>query len=297
MAVQQRAPSFPKMLWGVSLAMGWLVLYGQCPALAQAAKVPGEADKLHVVLLVDGTDKVIGGGDKHDVAAMKSIISGTIGKDPKRVVYHDLTGKNRVTGKYWTGPEVLKNLQALKIGPNDNVLVYHSGHGNMADHKHPEASHNLAIDGGWIERKAIVAAVQAKKPRGLIVLTDCCSNFTDSKESFVSLDPAKPNAATVRNLLLKTTGFVSITAAEDGHTAESGWVGDNPAHAGSCFTVAITRLWFRQNETFGTWKDFFPKLRQETYVVSSHRHRARAFHLGDPLIIPPAAAAMPKRDV
>jgi hypothetical protein len=138
----------------------------------------------------------------------------------------------------------------------------------------------LTIDGGQLERKALVAAAQTHALRALIVLTDCCSSYMNSA---VSLDNSRPNTNTVRNLLLKAQGFVSITAADDGREAQTGWVGDNPANAGSCFTVALTRLWYRQNVTFSNWKSFFSTLRQETYQVSSHRHLARAFHLGDPI--------------
>jgi hypothetical protein len=60
--------------------------------------------------------------------------------------------------------------------------------------------------------------------------------------------------------------------------------------AGSAFTVALTRLWYRQDVTFTTWRQFFSKLRPETNTASAGQHRARAFHLGDETPAAPPAA-------
>jgi hypothetical protein len=279
----------PKAALASTLAMA-AVLLARVPASAQTDGTrPAEAARLHVIYLAAGADANIGSADKQDIDAMKHIITSTIGRDVKRVSTHDLTGKRRSTGKFWTGQEVLKYIANLKIGPNDNIFIFHSGHGGIANRRRPEETQVLTIDGGNLERKALMKAVADKGPRALILLTDCCSTYMDSP---VSLDEevGDPNARTVANLLLRPTGLISITAADDGQMAQTGWVGDNPANAGSCFSVAMTRLWYRQNVTFNTWKEFFPRLRQETFRVSSSRHRARAFHLGDPLPAPANAA-------
>src|SRR5262249_32622937 len=113
-----------------------------------------------------------------------------------------------------------------------------------------------------------------------------CSSYMDSP---VALDNETPNTKTVRNLLLKTSGIVSITAAQDGKEAKAGYKGANPGHAGSAFTVALTRLWYRHDVTFTTWKEFFPRLRDETRQASGGQHQARAFRLGTP-VVPPSPA-------
>lgn len=269
-------PSLRKIFLPAGLAAA-LVALQAVNALADAKpNRPAEADKLHVVLLVAGADSNIGNADVQDVHAVKHAVETAFANDHKRLVLHDLTHKNPKTGKFWTGGEILQYLRNMKVGPNDNVLVFHSGHGGIANRKQPEASHILTVDGGQIARKDVVQAVEAHKPRALILLTDCCSSYMDSP---VSLDNEEVNVKTVRNLLLRPAGFISITAAQDGKEATASFKGTNPGHAGSAFTVALTRLWYRQDVTFSTWKAFYPKLRAETQQASGGQHAARAFHL------------------
>src|SRR5205807_4895546 len=121
-----------------------LALQALAPAFAQPeSKHPAEADKVHVVLLVAGADSNIGNADMADVAAMRHAISASFASDKKRVVFHDLTGKNPATGRHYTGPEIVGRLKKMKVGNNDTVLVFHSGHGGINDKNRPEASHGL----------------------------------------------------------------------------------------------------------------------------------------------------------
>jgi hypothetical protein len=125
--------------------------------------------------------------------------------------------------------------------------------------------------------------VLAAKPRGLIILTQCCSGY-EGRGLQPALDSARakpevPNNRTVRNLVLGLAGVVSITAADDGKTSWTGWNGPNPGQAGCGFTVAMVRLWYRHDVTFTTWKQFFPVLRSETGKASNGQQFARAFEL------------------
>jgi hypothetical protein len=270
------APASPRKIT-VGAGLAALLALQAAQALADnPPNRPAEADNVHVVLLVAGADSNIGNADVQDVRAVKHAVETAFAGEAKRLHIHDLTHKNPKTGKFWTGPEIVQYLRNLKDGPNDNVLVFHSGHGGIKDRKHPEDSHILTVDGGPIARKDIVKAVQAHQPRALILLTDCCSSYMDAP---VSLDNEEVNVKTVRNLLLRPAGLVSITAAQDGKEATATFKGTNPGHAGSAFTVAMTRLWYRHDVTFSTWKAFYPKLREETKQASGGQHQARAFRL------------------
>ena len=274
-----------KLLLAATVTAALLALQIFTPAFAQPGpKYSAEADKVHVVLLVAGADSNIGNADMADVAAMRHAISASFASDRKRVVFHDLTGKNPATGRHYTGPEILARLKRMKVGSNDTVLVFHSGHGGISDKKHPEASHVLTVDGGQVNRIDIMNTVLAHQPRALIILTDCCSSFMGSQ---VSLTDETVNTKTVRNLLLRPVGVISITAAEDGKEAQASYKGTNPANAGSAFTVALTRLWYRHDVTFTSWKTFFPMLRQETKAASGGTHQARAFRLSETLVSAP----------
>jgi Caspase domain len=268
-----------------------LALQAFSPLWAQCnASRTGEADKLHVVLLVAGHDGGIGNADLKDIAAMKHTMDAAFANDNGRVVYHDLTGINDDTGNVYTAAEILAYLRGMEIGKNDNVLVFHSGHGAITDRDRPEDSHVLLVDGGKLARKDIRDILSAKSPRSLMILTDCCSAFVGGPAGFAGgrglvAGPAV-NVATVRNLLLKASGIVSITAAEDGTNAIANFTGDNPGQAGSAFTVALTRLWYRVDVTFTSWEQMFPELRAETHLASGGVHQARAFEISTNAVVP-----------
>jgi hypothetical protein len=267
---------------GGALATLLLALGTLSPAWAQPGPgVPAEADKLHVVLLVDGSD---GNGPAclKDVEGMRAALEAAFAKDPQRLVLHDLAGKNPKSGKLYTPAEVMQYLMGLKVGKNDNVLVFHSGHGGILDRKGPEASFVLTIDRGKLYRLEIQKVLQESQPRAVICLTDCCSSFVREQAAAngqaLQLAPAF-NAATIRNLLLRPVGLVSVTAAEDGTAGIAAYYGPNPGQAGSAFSVALLRLWYGET-TYDSWEQFFPALRTETGAASNGSHFARAFHLG-----------------
>jgi hypothetical protein len=251
----------------------------------ESVVAPGkpEADKVHLVLLIAGADSNIGSADVKDVASVRKALVAAFAKDKERLAVHDLTPKNPKTGKYYTGDEVINSLKSTNIGKNDTVFVYHSGHGGIDDPKNPEGTHVLTIDGGTVRRKAIIDTVKLKQPRLLLILTDCCSTFT-SLPLEAAIEGGKPganklNIQTVRDLMLKGVGIASITAADDGKSGIASFYGSNPGEAGSAFTVAMMRLWYRQDKSYTTWGQMFPDLREETGKASGGAHYARAFQL------------------
>jgi hypothetical protein len=275
------------------LALGLAVLALAAPALGaqgtapapkpQANRGPDEADKLHVVLLVFGHKGGISAACQKDCKGLKAALEAAFADDAHRLVIHDLTVKNPKTGKVYSSAETLAVIESLNPGGNDNVLVFQSGHGSIGDRNSPELSQRLMMDGGSLTRAQIQRPLEARKPRGIIFLTDCCSGFTKKQGApkatgFVSA--AAPNLQTIRNLMLRARGVVSITAAEDGKLASASYRGANPGKAGSAFTVAMLRLWFA-GETYTSWEQFFPALKKETGLASGGRHSARAFRLPD----------------
>jgi hypothetical protein len=267
--------------FGIALAA--LALAAFSPASAQPAKkkFPPEADKIHLVLLVWGYSDNIGSPCLNDCKGVKATLEASLEKG--RLAVHDFTGKNPKTGQFFTPKEVLDGIKSMKIGKNDTVFVYHSGHGEIGDRQQPEASHLLFIDKGQIGRMQIQRPIEIMQPRAIIFLTDCCSAFREFRSASDDGRQAQggngPNVKTVRNLLLKPVGIVSITAAEDGKLAIAAFKGANPGKAGSAFTVAMLRLWYDQTVTHTNWEQFFPILKAETGKASGGAHFARAFEI------------------
>lgn len=264
----------------VALAMS---LQTFSPAQAQVGKgqYPDEADKIHLILLVAGYSDGIGGPCLNDCKAIKATLEASLTK--KQLAVYDFTGKNPKTDQWYTPKEVIETVKGMRVGKNDSVFIYHSGHGEIGDRKQPEASHRLFIDKGQITRMQLQKPIEAMQPRSIIFLTDCCSNFREFKAADGGVRELQgasgPNVKTVRNLMLRPVGVVSITAAEDGRSAIATYKGPNPAKAGSAFTVAMLRLWYNQDATYASWEQFFPVLKTETGKASGGQHLARAFQI------------------
>jgi hypothetical protein len=263
---------------------------------ARVRPLPTEADKVHVVLLVFGNKGGISAACQKDCKGLRAALETAFADDAERLVFYDLTAKNPKTGKVYTRDETLAVIKGLEVGPNDNVLVFQSGHGAIGNRNDPEMSHQLMMDGCTLTRAQVQRPIEARKPRGILFLTDCCSGISKrpapvSTPEFVSL--VGPNVETIRNLVLRPAGIVSITAADDGKLASASFRGANPGKAGSAFTVALLRLWY-SDTTYDSWPQFFPALRVETGKASGGAHLARAFQLNDGSVMAQYSRTLPR---
>jgi hypothetical protein len=301
-------PGLAAMLLGLCLAGSTLAAP---PGQGQQA-YPAEASKVHVIYLVNNHGDSFGIACQKDCDGLRATLNQGFGIYQNRLVHHDLTRGNPLTGRPLTQAEMQDYINSIRLGSNDIAVVFVSSHGRMADLAQPEASHyfqvtdrvptpqpkqrpdpavcELELRRGWVQ-----STLLAQNPRAVIILSDCCSAFNPRPPMAgvrgFDLDRPTPNAATVQSLFLRVTGLVSITAADDNRCGIVGYSGANPGNAGSAFTVAMLRLVYDQGHTYSTWGGFFPTLREETYRASSDvpnatPHRARAFHLGgSPLAI------------
>jgi hypothetical protein len=236
-----------------------------------AAKVTAQADKLHVILVGYTRPDKVGTACQKDILAMKHHLETVFAREKGRLVVHNLMGDR------WSGAKVMDYLRALKVGQNDNVLFYHSGHGGIYSPSHPEKSQVLQLNSGNLFRGHVTDLLKGKHPRGLIILTDCCSNFP--RELPILAQPNPLNAESVRNLFLRMRGLVSITAAKDGQSASSQSQGINLTGARSAFTVALFQELSKTDRVFTSWQDLSASLSDRTNLVSGGQHRPRTFSM------------------
>ncbi|MFO0867039.1 MAG: caspase family protein [Gemmataceae bacterium] len=250
-------------------------------ALPQIAS--DEADKVHVVLLVYGKDGEFGAACRKDVNAFAKMLDQGFEQKANRLEFHDYTGLNPTSFRSWTPKEVLADLGQMQVGNNDAIVLYHSGHGMIVEPKVPESSQIVLTDEGPIQRGDLLRVLGAKRPRGLVLLTDCCSSYPDGATArHAARANVLCNARTVQALFLRIRGLISITAAEPGDGATPAHVGSNPGQACSAFTVALLRLMY-QERAYASWTELYPSLQQETADASSLQgtplHRAYAFRM------------------
>jgi len=251
---------------------------------AQAATpTPSEVRRVHILLVIDtqgNNSQALGldldGANVHRVLAEK-------------LYRQRLT--QRCTLKTLSGPDVtpdnvLAYYRTLKTGPSDGLLFYYTGHGQTTK----EGEHALYMNGGQLKRADLRAAMALRKPRLLIVLTDCCASYEGATASANSktvaavspgepigasvLAPARPgqaNGTTLRDLLFRHQGVVDINAVRTGDFAYG-----NRTLGGSFFTVALTSLlaapvarFDTNHDRFVEWREFFPLLQRGTREVAA----------------------------
>lgn len=130
----------------------------------------GEATRVRILLVVD----------THGFAAKENGFA--FDKDSmKRVIKEALRDQNledRYTldildGNDAAPQKVLDYYRDLKLEPGEALLCYYSGHGGTAN----GSGHFLDLKAGRLSRDALRKAMEAKKARLMVLLTDCCANF------------------------------------------------------------------------------------------------------------------------
>jgi hypothetical protein len=128
-----------------------------------------EAKRLRVLIAVDTHDQM-GLAWGIDGANMREILKGTLKKQnlDSRVTI------DMFTGKEVTPENILAYYQGLNAGPDDAMLFYYSGHGGF----HLKRGHFMALHYGHLFRADLIVAMKKNNPRLMVLLTDCCANFS-----------------------------------------------------------------------------------------------------------------------
>ena len=316
----------------LAVAMRRILAAFLVPALLFCSNVPGahgqqpkEAERVHFLLATDTRDasaKTLGLDLDRD--NMKKIIGDSMkacgyqegSKGKYTITVHDATQMSEKM--------VLDHYRKLKVGDNETLVFYFTGHGGF----YPEKGHLLAmrnfynLGGGkqlikyaTVDRKELLMAMARHNPRGIIVLSDCCASSDVPVFSAARINPPNPafkaklknqgKGEVFRDLFFRTRGVVNITAAMTGTPAR----GDREK-GGSHFTVALAHLLRESPQLFDDngdnvveWSEFFPRLTTLTQLESHHIvmnkkgerfadfHTPETFLLGEPIL--KAKAAVP----
>lgn len=174
------------------------------------------ADHLHAIIVTDCRNEL-----KEVTTPDLYHIQGAVEKIAKNT---DLTLKKKViTGKDFKKQNLLYHLNQLKVGSQDVVIFYFSGHGYRTYSKQthwPTLLFNWQEDG--IDLAWIAGQIEGKKPRFALIIADCCNNFVedgfDMKEpnqyyNFKSYAPSKKG---YWELFRRQTGMVILASSSPG---------------------------------------------------------------------------------
>ena len=191
-----------------------------------------------------------------------------------------------IVGEDVTREKILAIIDAAKIGPDDALVVYFSGHGGCNSNN----EHFLALGGRErLSRKELLQVMQRTQPRLAVLLTDACSSYSNGKPGAHVLPTYQPQAfsggnamewATIESLFFKHRGTVDITAAEPGFRA----VVDG-RNSGSLFTNAMLRILHtpysqliasldRDHDGYLQWDEVLPQLRAHAATADAEQHGA-----------------------
>jgi len=173
-----------------------------------------------VLLVGDTTDPEIGESVAVDLRTMQAAVESGVPEARRSLA--------SLEGAGVTPDGILARVRALEVAPTDAVLLYYAGHGAWA-----EGGPYLRMGGGKIlDRAALVAALRAKGPRLVVLITDCCSTYVGKTALYA---PPLPDPSVWRDLFFRHRGLVDLTAARRGQVA----VGDELL--GGVFTRAVAQ--------------------------------------------------------
>jgi len=225
---------------------------------------------IHALLVAD-SDSDLGNSVEQDVSTLKFALAQAFREHPSRLQIYDPLMGNSVTAS-----AIQSFFKDLRSGPDDTLLFYYSGHGQiLAESGHVLNLTNPDEKGRKIlPRLDLLMAMKAKNPRLVVVLTDCCSKIrkpeippapAPSKALPPEIPP--PPWAVAGCLFLQHRGVVDITASCPGQAA---W--PNSRSVGGIFTDAFTALLDPYNlsvldkngDKFIEWNEFYPELEKRT---------------------------------
>jgi hypothetical protein len=249
----------------VVLAVG---LFAGVPAFGQTPTA-----RVHILLVADTNGTA---AQFHGFGEDRINLEATLRQALRNQRLEDRYTLTVLEGADATPAKILNYYQTLPTRPGDALFFYYSGHGGTSK----TDGHYLAMAAGNLSRSQVRAAMTARRPRLLVLLTDCCADFgTDSGDGPVATRPEMPAhlaqpvqdaptqrpGALIRQMLFQQTGVVDVNACQPGKGSDSVY------YKGGFFTLTMVRLLNAQpNQFHGAvngvvqWRTFFVVLQNET---------------------------------
>lgn len=258
---------------------------------------PAEKPVVHLVAI---GDLDVGGRFGKKVAEDALHIEATFKESFDKAGKKDQLTTRVLQGRQVTPDNVIDTIAKLNVRPSDALVVLYSGHGGIDR----DNNHVLTFEHGDLLRKRLVSAMQARKPRLSVLLTDCCSSNGGAAKPVVPTYAPKTLQAgdvmewdTMAQLFLRHGGLVDITAAEPGYCGKI-----DLDKSGSLFTNALVRILKtphadllrhldRDGDRHLQWDELLPQLRgmaaeydrvqmRKHFNAEAHPQQAYAYSLG-----------------
>ena len=204
--------------WGtVVILMAALLMGGAFTARGAA---------LHAIIVGDTNDPNIGVGVEADMKHILEFINhigrntpwnqqGTLKVFVTRSVFGGNPREERLSHR-----NLRAALANVPAGEDDVILFYYSGHG-MGDDAGQTIWPSLYFEDNAFAYEQLLAPLQAKNPRLLIIITDACNNFSDwmpemQFSAAKRMAKAAPIEQNYRELFLNQRGYILATSSIPG---------------------------------------------------------------------------------
>lgn len=202
---------------------------------------------LKALLIADTNDASIGQSVKTDLYTMKrelELISQYAGMklDIKTMESNEVNNSN-----------VVRAVKNLKVGPDDTLIFYFSGHGyrhSTKDTKWPM----MHLKGGGLDFYWVATTLKAKNPRFMMVMTDSCNSYTDRSPLMDKTFRPIEKANSYRKLFAEARGSIIASASSPGEYA---W----GSSAGGAFSLKLLREIRKEAAgANGSWKNIVKEM-------------------------------------
>ncbi len=147
----------------------------------------------------------------------------------------DQNGRKRYSNVF---EELFDALDQSRVGADDALVVYWSGHGFIENGEH----FLVQSDGVQCSRKDLLEKAKEAGARLTVLLTDSCANDTSIPFTpYVAAPIPPPISPLFQELFLNYRGVLDVNASSPGEKAYSCVVNlDNAALCGGCFSLALS---------------------------------------------------------
>lgn len=210
-------------------------------SIAAAAGDP----KIHVLIVADTIDKVIGPGCKEDVVHLQSVFAANVPEQQLAI--------QTVEGYSAAPANVLTAISDMEIGSDDALVIYFTCHGAFDGKK---TEQYLALPGGHLHRSKIRSAASRHSARFLAIIADACNKPmppTPSIEPEFTRESPEEISPLFDELFVRTAGLLEVSSTQPGQFASG------PADGG-VFTTAFCDIVDRHRRTEMKWKDLLRRV-------------------------------------
>lgn len=235
--------------------------------------ITAHSTQIKIIVFGDTNDSSIGESVATDIKSYKKLAN-----DIKEAVKDDgvTTTLEVFSGANCSNRKLNAYLDNLYC-ENDVVFFIYNGHGGRSHSdtsKFPRMCLASHYESEWMKVSDLNNRLRQKKPRLMVVATDCCNSYYDRKrgndESAYGISSTQSNGKGLRELFLNHTGEVCITASQPG---EYGWGTSDGGLFSLCFINHIYKA-----DALGSnagWDKFIQDATNDTYSTSLNYYNQR----------------------